>query len=284
MDERYSVLMSVYGREQPGYFRAALKSIRNQSRPADQVVLVCDGPLTGELNRVIDDFQKKDPSWLDVIRLPENLGLGGALARGLNYCRNGLVARMDTDDIAARDRCERQLSYLEEHPEVDVLSGTLAEFEGGALTEEEAGKHIVACKSLPLCHSELSEYLKYRNPVNHPCVMFRKEKAEMAGGYRPCYLFEDYDLWVRMYLKGCKFANLPQTLLYMRVNNMHMRRGGLSYARAVIAFQTRLYRRKVITLPQYLYNSAARVAVSLMPNRFRKKVYAGKLRNIALND
>ncbi len=280
MDERYSVLMSVYRKEKPEYFRAALLSIRGQSCPADEVVLVCDGPLTKELDQVIQEFQFQESfPRLKVIRLPENLGLGGALSKGLACCKNELVARMDTDDIAEKNRCQRQLSYFKEHPETDVLSGTLAEFEGGALTEKEAAGCVLAKKSLPSSHQELSAYLKYRNPVNHPCVMFRKGKAERAGGYQPCPLFEDYDLWVRMYLQGCRFANLSQTILYMRVNDMHMRRGGISYARVIIAFQVKMHRRGVITLPQCLYSMAVRVAVSLLPNRIRKRLYGRKLRS-----
>lgn len=278
MNEPYSVLMSVYDKEQPEYFRGALSSIKNQSLPADEVVLVCDGLLTEGLEQVIGEFTD-DSSWLKVIRLPRNQGLGYALAEGLNHCNHDLVARMDTDDIAAVTRCEQQVLFMEEHPKVDVLSGTLAEFTGTALTEEEAGKHILSHKTLPASHQELSAYIKYRNPMNHPCVMFRKEKAQEAGGYRPCYLFEDYDLWVRMYLRGCVFANLSQTLLYMRTNQMHIRRGGLRYAKAIIAFETKLYGQKVITLPQYLFITTARVAVSILPNGIRKRIYDEKLRN-----
>lgn len=277
MNEPYSVLMSVYHKEQPEYFRAALSSIKNQSMPADEVVLVCDGLLTKELDQVIEEFMDGS-SWMNVIRLPQNRGLGYALSEGLRYCKNDLIARMDTDDIAVNTRCERQIMYMKEHPEVDVLSGTLAEFTGAALAEEEARKNVLAYKKLPISHSELSAYIKYRNPMNHPCVMFRKEKAQKAGGYRSCYLFEDYDLWVRMYLHGCVFANLSHTLLYMRINHMHTRRGGFRYAKAIVAFETKLYRQKVITFPQYVFLTFARVAVSILPNGLRKRIYDGKLR------
>ena len=150
---------------------------------------------------------------LKVIRLAENVGLGAALSKGLPECTCEWVARMDSDDIAASDRCEKQMAYLQAHPEVDVLSGTIEEFQGNVGTEREARDFVLSTKTVPRTQEEVSSYIKMRNPVNHPCVMFRKSKVLAAGGYQPCPLFEDYDLWVRMYQNGCRFANLPDTLL-----------------------------------------------------------------------
>lgn len=267
--------MSVYQKERPGYLRAALQSMLEQTLPPDEIVLVCDGPLTEALDQVIGESAHR----LRVVRLPENRGLGYALAEGLSYCRNELVARMDTDDISVRERCAWQVAYLRVHPEVDVLSGTLAEFKGECQTAHEAKEHIVSYKKVPVSDQEIKGYIKYRNPVNHPCVMFKKSKVLAAGGYQPCSFFEDYDLWVRMYLAGHTFANLTETLLYMRVDEMYKRRGGARYGRAVVSFQTKLYRRGVISLPQYLSVTAARVVVSLLPDRLRGIVYSRRLRD-----
>lgn len=275
MDKRYSVLMSVYGREKSEYLQAALMSILNQTVLPYEIVLVCDGPLTDELEQVLESFQE----YLTLVRLKKNEGLGRALSEGLQYCSCEWVVRMDSDDIAVRNRCEKQLEYVQQHPEVDVLSGTLAEFEGNALTAEEAQQHILSYKTLPVTDQEIGAYIKYRNPMNHPCVMFRKSKVLQAGGYEPCDLFEDYDLWVRMYLRHCNFANLTDTILYMRINNMHKRRGGIRYAKAIIHFWNQMYRRRVITLPQYCCTIILRVAVSLLPNQIRKIIYDKKLRN-----
>ena len=275
VEQRYSVLMSVYEKESPKYLRAALQSILKQTLPPYEIILVCDGPLTTGLEQILDEFSQD----ITLVRLSENNGLGKALAEGLHHCSCEWIARMDSDDISASGRCEKQLRYIQQHPEVDILSGTLAEFAGNALDEKEAERNILAVKRVPETNQKVAEYIKFRNPINHPCVMFRRQKVMEAGNYQPCHLFEDYDLWIRMYKRNCVFANLDDTILYMRVNEMHRRRGGLRYAKEIFAFWTKMYRRKIISAPQYICVVAARVIVSLLPNYIRKVVYDRKLRD-----
>ena len=125
---------------------------------------------------------------------------------------------------------------------------------------------------------EIFRYIKQRNPINHPCVMFKKSSVELSGGYQPCPYFEDYDLWVRMYRDHAVLANLPDTLLYMRVNGMHQRRGGIQYAKHIVEFRMKMYRYQVITFGEFLPMTVARVLVSLMPNGVRKYLYDKTLR------
>lgn len=269
--------MSVYQKENPEYLRAAVESVLGQTVPPEEVVLVCDGPLTEALDRVIAEYERHEIAFR-VVRLPENGGLGKALNEGLKYCSCEWIARMDTDDLSTPDRCEKQLKFLEQHPEVDAMSGTIAEFQGEALDGKSAEKEVLSYKTVPKTQDEISAYIKQRNPINHPCVMFRKSRVESAGGYQLCPYFEDYDLWVRMYKEHAVFANLPDTLLYMRINGMHQRRGGLRYAKCVIDFRVKMYRNRVITFGEFLPMTAVRVLVSLMPNSLRRFLYEKKLR------
>ena len=269
--------MSVYQKENPEYLRAAVESVLGQTVPPEEVVLVCDGPLTEALDGVIAEYARQEIAFR-VVRLPENGGLGKALNEGLKYCSCEWIARMDTDDLSAPDRCEKQLKFLEEHPEVDAVSGTIAEFQGEALDGKSAEKEVLSYKTVPKTQDEISAYIKQRNPINHPCVMFRKSRVESAGGYQPCPYFEDYDLWVRMYKNHAVFANLPDTLLYMRINGMHQRRGGIRYAKCVIDFRVKMYRNRVITFGEFLPMTVVRVLVSLMPNSLRRFLYEKKLR------
>lgn len=133
MEERvkelaYSVLMSVYVKEKPEFLRKAMDSIWNQSIPTNDFVLVCDGPLTDELNAVITDMQQKHINNLQVVRLEKNGGLGNALNVGIQHCKNGLVARMDSDDISQPGRCKKQLLVFRDRPEISICSGIVEEF------------------------------------------------------------------------------------------------------------------------------------------------------------
>ena len=113
---KYSVLMSVYAKESAQNLRQAMESMLRQTMPPDDFVLVCDGPLTPELDSVIEAKHIEMGQVLQVIRMPQNGGLGHALNEGLKHCKNELVARMDSDDISAEERCEKQLRLFAQNP------------------------------------------------------------------------------------------------------------------------------------------------------------------------
>ena len=187
----YSVLMSVYHKEKPEYLEQAIASIQAQTLPTDDFVLVCDGPLNAVLDTVIAKKQQEMGETLNVVRLAKNGGLGNALNEGIRHCKNELVARMDSDDIAYQDRCEKQIAVFYTHPEVSVCSGIVEEF--------TSTPDVVDAKRVPPeAHEEIVEFAKKRNPFNHPCVMYKKSAVEAVGSYQDFYLLEDYYLWLRM--------------------------------------------------------------------------------------
>ena len=174
----FSVLMSVYYKENADYFDLALKSILvDQSITPSEFVLVCDGPLSKELDAVIEKYQNANPQVFQVYRTQENQGLGKALGFGLNYCTNELIARADSDDVCAKNRFEEQLKYMHEHPEVSIVSSYIDEF-------DTDWTHPNRVKELPLAHEELVEMAKSRNPINHMAVMFRRCDIVEIGSYR----------------------------------------------------------------------------------------------------
>lgn len=215
---KFSVLMSVYQKENPDFLRKSLNSVLiEQSRKPDELVLVEDGPLTEELYQTIQDFKETFPE-VKVLPLKENVGLGEALHRGVEACSYDWIARMDTDDIATPDRFQQQVDYIEQHPQLDVLGGNIIEFD----TEPN---QIVAEKQMPLSHEEIIKRLQRRNPFCHMTVFFKKSSVLKAGNYKSLPLVEDYYLWARMAAQGCRFANLNRVLVYARVGNgMHTRR------------------------------------------------------------
>ena len=99
---KFSVLMSLYIKENPQYLRECFESLVAQTHPADEIVLVFDGAVTPELEAVVSEFETKLP--LNLVKLPKNLGLGKALNEGLKHCSHDWIFRMDTDDICVPDR------------------------------------------------------------------------------------------------------------------------------------------------------------------------------------
>lgn len=269
----YSVLMSIYDKEQPTYFKQSLESILSQTAKTEDIVLVCDGPLTPELDAVIEEYTQSYPDLFHIIRLAENGGLGKALNRGLPECRHELVARLDTDDIALPDRMEKQLEAFDLHPEISFLSCAVKEFQNDDIHD------ITAIKSLPLTHEELLAYAKKRSPINHPAVMFKKSAVLAVGGYRHFPYFEDYDLWVRMLQNGAKAMNLEEPLLLMRAGQaMYSRRGGFQYLKCVYRFRKHLWKCKFSSFGDFVVTMFGQTLVCLMPNGLRMKVYQKLLR------
>ncbi|WP_304708934.1 glycosyltransferase [uncultured Rikenella sp.] len=267
----YSILISVYHREQPEFLETALSSVFDQTVLPDEVVLVKDGPLTPGLDAVISRYAALHPE-LHVITLPENVGLGAALNEGLKHCSYDLVARMDSDDICVNDRFERQLNIFSQHPECDIVGGWIDEFSNDPHCPE-------AVRQLPETHEEIGRFFRIRSPVNHVTVMFRRSAVLAAGGYQPFYLLEDYWLWGRMLHNGARFYNIPAILVHVRGGNaMAARRGGWKYAVSEVKLQRAFLRLGLIGYGTFCTNVIMRFTVRIMPNRLRTFVYQKLLR------
>ncbi len=268
----YSVLMSVYYGEKPEYLRLSMESIFAQTVPTNDFVLMCDGPLTKELDLVVDEMMARHADVLRVVRLEVNKGLGDALNCGLTECRNELIARMDSDDIAAPDRCELQLKKFAEDPELAIVGGAIDEFEG-------TPDRVVSHKHMPESHEEILVYAQRRNPFNHPTVMYRKSVVLALGSYPHNILHEDYALWSKILLSGAKGCNLPQTLCRMRVDSgMYDRRGGWEYLKLAVSLRWGFYKSGLYTFWSFLYVVTGLSIVCLLPSSMRKKVYHWFLR------
>ena len=263
--------MSLYYKERPDYLRQSLDSVFNQTLPPDEVIMVEDGPLTDELYEVLDDYADRYPQFKRV-PLPVNGGLGRALNEGLKHCSNDLVARMDTDDICFPDRFEKQIQFMNANPQIDISSGWMAEF-------QEDISNIRSTKKVPQSNEEIACYIKSRNPLNHPCVIFRKKAVERVGGYQHFPLFEDWYLWARMIKNGALFANLQTPLLYFRTSSeMFRRRGGFKYAKDSASFQWTLHKLGLISIFSAIKSSLIRGIIYVMPNSIRALIYSKLLR------
>lgn len=268
----FSVLISIYKNEKAEYLKEAIESIYKQTVLFNELVIVKDGPLTSELEKILNELADKHDN-VKFVELKENKGLGLALREGVNACSNEWIARMDTDDVAKINRFEKQIKYLEKNPDISLLGTCVEEFSNDIKNPET--KTI-----LPIAHDEIIKFAKKRNPFRHMTVMFKKSAVLESGNYRDFLWFEDYDLWVRIINKGFKVANLPDILVSVRADkNMFARRGGWKYLKQDIKFQKELFDFKLINYKEFILNILIRGIVRILPNNIRVKIYEIGLRN-----
>lgn len=266
--KKYSVLMSLYLKEQPQYLQAAIQSMIDQSYQPNEIVIVKDGLVTKELEEVLDRYCDLYPRLFRIIGYEKNRGLGYALQYGLAYCQNELIARMDTDDIALYDRCKQQVELFDRDSALDIVGGDIEEF-------VENINNKVSKRVVPRLDHEIKEYMKYRCPFNHMSVMFKKSAVIKAGGYLDWFWNEDYYLWLRMLQINCKMANTGTILVNVRVGkDMYKRRGGSKYFVSEFKIQKYMLDQNIINFYTFIENVVKRFIVQIvLPDSLRSWVF-----------
>lgn len=263
----FSVLMSVYIKENPNYFDQSLKSIEQQTILPNEVILVEDGPLTSELYEVVDKHKLIWNNKLKIVKRAHNGGLGSALRMGTKHVSTDWIARMDTDDISVPDRFETQLKEIVNHPNYAVIGGQVDEFTG-------TPDNKVGSRQVPQKKEDIYNYIKYRNPFNHPTVMINKNKLLAVGGYKSTDRLEDYNLWVQFVKNKQEVVNLDKVLVHMRVNdNLYQRRGGFRYLRNYMRMKKKWHKQGTGTYKSVFISDASMIANTIMPEKFRKYLY-----------
>lgn len=276
MAKKYSVLMSVYYKEKPQFLKLAVQSMLDQTIAPDEFIIVKDGPLTDELDEIIDDFITEYPSLFTIIYNEKNLGLGPALRKGVEIARNELIARMDSDDYSAPDRCEKQLKIFEYDKNLGMVGCFEAEF-------IDRINNVISFHKVPENHDEIKKFMRRRCAVLHPTVIFKKNEVIRSGNYQEESIFpvyEDYDLFTRMIFDAnVRCFNVQEPLYYIRTSeDFFERRGGKNYAKTVLRFKRQLLKRGNISLIDFIMSGFGQAFVCLLPNKLRKEFYLKFLR------
>lgn len=271
---KFSILISIYSKEKPIYLTAALNSIINQTLVPNEIVLVKDGSLTADLDHVIEDFHSAFPLLIKIVPLPVNCGLANALNQGIQKCSHEIIARMDSDDICFPDRFEKQIVFFAKH-DVDILGGQLIEF-GKDIDDVISQRHV------PLQHHDIVSFMKYRSPFSHPSIMIKKSVYEALDGYDASIFPEDYDFFVRAYLKGFKFANLEDTVLWFRMGEDRSkaikRRWGFLYAKNEFRLYKKFYNLGFYNTVTFLKVVLFKIPIRLLPFPIYEFIYFKLLR------
>lgn len=265
--KKYSVLMSLYKKENPEYLRIAIDSMLNQTVAPDEIVLVEDGPLTDELYAVLDDYPI-----LHRIKNEKNLGLGLALNIGLKECRNELVARMDTDDCSKPERCEKQLQRFLEKPYLAIVGSHIDEFVDDI-------SNVISQRIVPTTSEEIYKFAKKRSAFNHPTVMYSKTSVLENNGYADLKRNQDVDLFGRMQFKGYKAENIDEALLWFRSSDeLAKRRKSWQNTWSYIATIREFWKMGYSSFIDYAIVGIAQTGMYLMPIKLQNYIYKNFLR------
>lgn len=267
----FSLLMSIYHGTDAVELDHCFASIDLQSLQPQEIVIVFDGQVEESVEACVDGLAVS--RCVKTVKYSRNRGLGAALRDGLNQCSTDIVARMDTDDVCLPDRFEKQYAYLQRHPEISLVGGLLRE------RYVYGSEDITVERKLPIMPDKLTRFAKYRNPVNHPTVMFRKNDVQDAGSFIPFPLLEDYYLWVRMLVHGFRLANLPEVLVEARADSAYFaRRGGAAYLRQEILLARCFKELGFHNWWNTVWFVVSRAPYRLMPGLIRKWMYEKTLR------
>lgn len=203
---KISVLMTVYNSEK--FLGLAIASVLQQTF-TDFELVILDDCSTDSSWDIIEHFAKQD-SRIRAIKNEKNLGGCGNLNKGLLLLKGEYMARHDNDDWSYPDRLEKQFRFLEEHPEVGVVGGSIE------LIDVEGNK--IGKRTYNLSDKDIRRKIFRYSPFAHPLVMVRKSVLDQVGCFYDATVApaDDYELWFRIG-KVAAFANMPDVLLKYRV-------------------------------------------------------------------
>ena len=272
----FSVLMSVYKSDNPSFFEEALNSVSTiQTVKPKQIVIVKDGPVDEKIDLIIKKIENRNKNIeFTIISNKENKGLASALNDGIKSCKYEWIARMDADDISLSNRFEKQIHYLLNNPDVDVLGGCIAEFNN--VPGDLKSKRIVASNS-----EEIRKMAKKRTPMNHMTVMYRKKAVEDVGCYSVSFgKLEDYKLWVDLINANYKLNNLEDIVLNARVGNGFLsRRSNKREIKDWDMLQKYLLEHHIVNKFEAIINRLNIRVFIYMPCWIKKIIYKVLLRN-----
>ncbi len=266
---RFSVLISVYKADDPDFFDQALHSVTtHQTLPPDEVVLVVDGPVPVDLNRVVDDWEKHNEFRVKVVRSPQNVGLAKALNLGLRHCSHEYVVRMDSDDISVPSRFQIQFDHLRSNRDVALLGAWYRQYDKDL-------EQLLTDRKVPTEMSRIVGYAKTRTPFNHVTAVFEKAAVLNVGGYPDIDGYvEDWWVALRLIKHGYKLENLPEYLVDVRGDREFIgRRGGLAYLKTEVKNLSAMRQQGLISGTDLTKNLAIRVLVRILPLRLRTWAY-----------
>ncbi len=269
----FTVLMSLYHKDNPVLLDMALSSIFQNSLQPKAVILIYDGPVGKDLDVIARGYLERGNFFIH--EMQKNEGLARALNFGIKFCQTEWIVRADSDDF----------NFSNRFYELSKMMSSELDLFGSFIEEADLDGSIIGLRTPPVEHQDIINYIKYRNPFNHMTVCFRKSVFLSAGGYPQLYLREDYGLWASMIALGARCRNIEKPLVRATTGKaMYSRRGGLKYALGEFELQLHLVRCGIKSSMSAIFHGFARAFVFLLTNSVRAFIYENILRVKYLGD
>ena len=253
---KISIIMGI--RNGGARFIEAVKSIEAQTY-TDWEFVICDDGSTDDTYDKLLQYAHDKPNY-KIIRNEKNLGLAATLNHCLEYCTGQYIARMDDDDFSYPDRFEKQIGYLELHPEISFISSSADIYDGKKIT----GQRIL----LP---NPSKKDLVYGSHFIHPATMFRAEALRAVGGYRVCKATmrgQDYDLFMRLYGAGYQGANITDPLFRYTEDRANFKRR--TFKARIGEMKIRIHGYKAMKVMHWAFPFVLKPMVAWVITLFRK--------------
>lgn len=265
----YSVLMPLWHGERLDFLEQSLKSMVQQSIPPQEFVFILDHPIPNEMRNLIQQQISNfaHTHFVEAYHL-QGKGLGALLQIGVTECTCPFIARMDSDDISISTRCAKELHFLNASGKLAVVGSFLSEF-------EDSPNIVKTIRKVPEQGMDIIRFSKFRNPVNHPTVMFRKDAITAIGNYCSHFSYcEDYELWYRMIQNGFEIYNIQESLLYYRIgNNFFDRRSRKGNLESYIQLKKIMWQDGFINLFEYYISIFTQYFFSHAPTWIKEIIY-----------
>lgn len=216
---KVSVLMGIYNTRNEKILETSLKSILNQTF-SDFELIICDDGSTNDCLMWAKRICNND-NRVKFLKNESNKGLAYTLNKCLEVAEGEYIARMDDDDKSHLDRFKKQVDFLDNNPDIDLVGSNMNLFDDKGIWGERKYKE----------YPKAEDFL-YRVAIAHPTIMCRKKSIKDVGGYRDLkktLRVEDYDLFMRMFANGSKIYNFQEPIFDYREDGIGSKKKKYKY-------------------------------------------------------
>ena len=275
MNINFSLIMSIYNKIKVSDLIDSLKSIGNQSLKPNDLIIVLDGYCsTSHIYNLKKFLNINFKNSYKIVINKKNMGISYSYNKAIKLTKNNFVAISDADDISYFNRFKHQIKFLSQNKNVGLV--------GSYVHEYDVVKKQLFLKKVPLTSKKIKLISNFKNPINHPTVVFNKKILFKNLIYKNCERMEDYHLWIRAIENNIIMRNIPIPLVKTKLDkSFFIRRSSFKILRSELKIFKLLinFRKKLIIF--FIFILFFKIIYHLIP--FKIKPFIRKYINLFLN-